>query len=261
MDNSEIEEYRDVVGFGEYFQVSNLGNIYSKRSKRLLKLAKSPNGYWIFSTRIDGTNHTFKVHRLVAEAFIPNPESKPLVNHIDGCKTNNMLSNLEWVTASENNSHAWATGLRKHSQRKLTDDQVREIRASTKTNRELASIYGLSNVNIGRIKRRESYKDIPDSPPSLSGGYPLSNLEWVTPTENVAHAITTGLRNRKLTADQVREIRASNLSQIKLGEIYGIDQANVSRIKRRETYKDVPDSQPEPYSGVMQSFPDAQNGV
>lgn len=160
------EEYRDVVGFEEYFQISNLGNVFSKRSKRLLKQTKSTTGYWTFSTSINGIDRCFRVHRLVAEAFIPNPEGKPFVNHIDGCKTNNMLSNLEWVTASENNIHAWATGLRKPSQRKLTDDQVREIRASTKTNMELASIYGLSHVNIWRIKRRETYKDVPDSQPA-----------------------------------------------------------------------------------------------
>lgn len=160
------EEYRDVVGFEGYFQVSNLGNVFSKRSKRLLKLTKSKTGYWTFVTRINGIPHFFLVHRLVAEAFIPNPESKPFVNHIDGCKTNNMLSNLEWVTPTENLAHALATGLRK---RKLTADQVREIRASTKTNRELASIYGLSHSNIWYIKSRERYKDVPDSQPSLSG--------------------------------------------------------------------------------------------
>lgn len=159
----EKEEYRDVVGFEEYFQVSNLGNVFSKRSNRILKQAKSKTGYWTFATKIGGRNgskHNFKVHRLVAEAFIPNPESKPFVNHIDGCKTNNMLSNLEWVTHAENVAHALATGLRN---RKLTVEQVLEIRASTKSYRELASIYGLSHVSIGHIKSRESYKDVPDS--------------------------------------------------------------------------------------------------
>lgn len=167
----EKEEYRDVVGFEDYFQVSNMGNIYSKRSNRILKQTKSKTGYWTFATKIGGRNgsdHCFKVHRLVADAFIPNPEGKPFVNHIDGSKTNNILSNLEWVTAKENSAHAWATGLllpRPCPNRKLTAEQVLEIRASKKSNRKLASIYGIDQASIGRIKRRESYKDVPYSPP------------------------------------------------------------------------------------------------
>lgn len=160
----EKEEYRDVVGFEEYFQISNLGNVFSKRSNRILKQKKDKAGYWTFSTKIggkNGTDHTFKVHRLVAMAFIPNPEGKPFVNHIDGCKTNNILSNLEWVTPKENSAHALSTGL---LNRKLTAEQVREIRASTLSQRKLGEIYGLSQVNIGRIKRGEAYKDIPDIP-------------------------------------------------------------------------------------------------
>ncbi len=166
------EEYRDVVGFEEYFQVSNMGNIYSKRSNRILKQTKSKTGYWAFATRINGIAHCLRVHRLVAEAFIPNPESKPYVNHKDGCKTNNILSNLEWVTAKENSAHSWSTGLQlprpKHSQRKLTAEQVREIRASNLSQRKLGEIYGIDPSSIGGIKRRETYKDIPDSPPSHS---------------------------------------------------------------------------------------------
>ena len=160
----EKEEYRDVVGFEEYFQVSNLGNVFSKRSNRILKQSTNGAGYRTFTTKIGGRNgsdHHFSVHRLVTEAFIPNPEGKPFVNHIDGCKTNNVVSNLEWVTAKENSAHAWSTGLRN---RKLTAEQVREIRASNLSQRKLGEIYGLSHVNIGRIKRRESYKDVPDTP-------------------------------------------------------------------------------------------------
>ena len=160
----EKEEYRDVVGFEEYFQVSNLGNVFSKRSNRILKQTKSKKGYWTLATKIGGSDHCFSVHRLVAEAFIPNPESKPYVNHKDGCKTNNILSNLEWVTAKENSAHSWATGLQLPSNRKITADQVREIRTSKLSQRKLASIYGLSQSSISCIKRRERYKDIPDIP-------------------------------------------------------------------------------------------------
>lgn len=155
----EKEEYRDVVGFEGYFQVSNLGNVFSKRSNRILKQTKSKTtGYWTLATKIGGSNgsdHCFSVHRLVAMAFLPNELNKPYVNHKDGCKTNNILSNLEWVTAKENSAHSWATGLQLPSNRKLTADQVREIRASNLSQIKLASIYGLSQSSISCIKRRE----------------------------------------------------------------------------------------------------------
>lgn len=154
----EKEEYRDVVGFEDYFQISNLGNVFSKRSKRLLKQTKSPTGYWTFATKIggrQGTAHCFKVHRLVAMAFIPNPEGKPFVNHIDGCKTNNVVYNLEWVTHAENMAHAIYSGLM-HS-RNLTYEQVMEIKESKLPNRELGKIYGICHTRIGKIKRGEAY--------------------------------------------------------------------------------------------------------
>jgi len=103
------EVFKDVVGFEDYFQISNLGNIFSKRSNRVLKTHITKRGYVSLATKIggrQGTNHCFRVHRLVAEAFLPNPENKPEVNHIDGIKTNNKISNLEWVTAEENMNHA-----------------------------------------------------------------------------------------------------------------------------------------------------------
>ena len=69
------------------------------------------DGY--FCLRVKPCGKIYKVHRIVAMAFIPNPENKPQVNHIDGNKQNNHISNLEWVTAKENVNHAWKTGLSK----------------------------------------------------------------------------------------------------------------------------------------------------
>lgn len=97
---------KNVVGFENYYSVSDSGEVFSKRSGKYLKLAHKKNGYVYTELNVNGVTTYKRVHRLVAEAFIPNPENKPFVNHIDGNKSNNSVSNLEWVTGSENNIHA-----------------------------------------------------------------------------------------------------------------------------------------------------------
>ena len=117
----EVEVWKDVVGYEEFFKVSNLGNVYSKRSGKILKQNLHPNGYYTIATKIGGRcgkNICFKVHRLVAKAFIQNVYDKPYVNHIDGVKTNNTIGNLEWCTAKENTHHAIANGLISYNKRK-----------------------------------------------------------------------------------------------------------------------------------------------
>ena len=88
------------------------GRVFSLKTMRFLKLSDRGDGYK--TVHID--NRHYRVHRLVANAYIPNPENKPTVNHIDGKKDNNMLCNLEWATLSENMQHACDTGLRPISQ-------------------------------------------------------------------------------------------------------------------------------------------------
>ena len=84
------------------------GRIFSLKTMRFMKATKRPDGY--VYVRI--ANKTHRVHRLVAQTYIPNPENKPQVNHIDGNKANNMLCNLEWMTQSENIQHSFDIGLR-----------------------------------------------------------------------------------------------------------------------------------------------------
>ena len=121
--NTNNEFWKDVIGFEGRYQVSNLGNIRSiqtnhgKYQERLIPTrARSDTcTYQYVQMWLKNKPHTEAVHRVVAKAFIPNPENKPMVNHIDGVKTNNRVDNLEWATCSENHKHAFDTGLRNAS--------------------------------------------------------------------------------------------------------------------------------------------------
>lgn len=89
---------------GKYYQYLRKGKV--------LKQVINSHGYPCVTIKyLDGSQKVVPVHRLVAIAFIPNPDNKPQINHIDGDKTNNRVSNLEWCTAKENLKHAFATGL------------------------------------------------------------------------------------------------------------------------------------------------------
>ena len=108
------EVFRDIKGFEGQYQVGNLGTVISMSyfgvdRIKPLKQVKHHCGYMVVKL---GEKNWSMVHRLVANAFIPNPENKRCVNHIDGNKQNNAASNLEWATHKENMTHAIKTGLR-----------------------------------------------------------------------------------------------------------------------------------------------------
>lgn len=118
---SLIEEWRPIQGYEGLYEVSTTGKVrriadwvgYNNGYRKAigeLSQAKS-KGYLNVRLCKNGIQKTYRAHRLVAQAFIENPYNYPQVNHIDGNKQNNCVSNLEWVTVSQNNKHARDTGL------------------------------------------------------------------------------------------------------------------------------------------------------
>ncbi|MPN37125.1 hypothetical protein SDC9_184641 [bioreactor metagenome] len=139
---------------------------------QLLKPGIDSKGYLKVVLCINGKNTTCKVHRLVAEAFILNPLNKPQVNHIDGDKLNNFMTNLEWSTQSENMVHAFNNRLFKtrvgtnNNQAKLSKEQVIEIkRTYAPKSREfgtyaLAKKFNVHRKTISRIINNITYSEI-----------------------------------------------------------------------------------------------------
>lgn len=104
--------WRDIPNTGGLYQVSSDGQVYSSRVDTRLATRLDTKGYPICTVYLSGTSRTYRVHRLVASAFVENPDNKPYVNHIDGNRVNNHHLNLEWCTASENTRHMYKIGNR-----------------------------------------------------------------------------------------------------------------------------------------------------
>lgn len=104
------EIWKDIEEYEGLYQVSNLGRVKRLKGKyvsaeRMVNPSRHTDGYLQFNLCKNGKRKNHKIHRLVAQAFIPNPENKPEVNHIDEDKTNNNINNLEWSTRKENVNH------------------------------------------------------------------------------------------------------------------------------------------------------------
>jgi len=120
------EKWKPAPGFEEHYEVSNLGDVRSKdrvverpgkgdkvtKKGQVLRAQPTPKGYLRIQLVNGARRQNYMVHRLVAQVFIPNPETKPEVNHKNGKKTDNTVSNLEWATECENQIHAYETGLK-----------------------------------------------------------------------------------------------------------------------------------------------------
>ena len=162
--------YKPIQGYEELYLVSSDGDIialprivdngYRKahRKQHKMKQKTCAGVYKCVMLSKNGERKAYSVHRLVAQKYVPNPENKPQVNHIDGDKLNNHYTNLEWVTNAENRKHATVTGLQWS---KLTLDEVRYIKQhkDIKT-RELADKFGVTRHCINKIKAGINFKNI-----------------------------------------------------------------------------------------------------
>ena len=210
--------------FAEYYSITSAGDVISTNPNnprrgqpyRIKPFLFKQSGYLQVLLPIDGKPKYFYVHRLVAQAFIPNPDNKPQVNHINGIKTDNRVENLEWATGSENQRHAVANGLKMLGENrpdsKFTNKQVRYVRENPDnlTGRELAAQFGVHENTISKIQLGQTYKSV--------GGVIRPSKVNRTPPE---------------ICDEIRRLyvrKSSQFNSVALAKKFNITPSTVSRI-------------------------------
>lgn len=173
------EVWKDIAGYEGLYQISNLLRIKSLerffevtrcgrvnkicQKEKILKCTPNGGGYYYVGLYKDNKKTTLRLHRLIAKAFIPNPNNKPHINHINGIKTDNRIENLEWVTHSENIQHAYNTGLKTapKGDKSATSKSVSQFTkegvfiASYGSALEAMRITGISNCHISAVIKSE----------------------------------------------------------------------------------------------------------
>lgn len=128
IDLTNTDIWREIPGYDGKYYISNFGQVYTLKTNKLLKQNYNTTGYLHLALSHKGKMKTCKIHRLVAIAFIPNPNNKNEVNHIDGVKENNHVDNLEWNTSDENLDHAVMMGkIKKRTPIMRTDLRTNEV--------------------------------------------------------------------------------------------------------------------------------------
>ena len=234
---------KKIKGFSNY-EISSCGKVFSLKRKHNqsnkmnneeieLKIQYIDNAYAILGLTDDDGNRRMKsVHRLVAEAFIENPENKRTVNHKDGDKHNNVLSNLEWATYQENSQHAHNTGLNpkqnggKNAMAKIKEEECIQLiidMLEGASNNELASKYNLHSRYISLIRGKKRWKHL-----------------W----ENMFRGFDPLISHAKYKNELDVDTQIIIINRIKNGEMlkslsieYSVDRSILSRVKNNKAWK------------------------
>lgn len=242
------EVWKFIEGYEGLYEVSNYGKILSLArkdsrganvSQRIMKQNKNKKGYLSVGLCKDRFQIPCRVNRLVAEAFIPNPENKPEVNHKDGVKDNNRVENLEWVTHQENIDHAVKNHLipRGEDSHKtnLTDRDVSRIRDYLKDGsysiKQIAAIFNTTQKAVSLISLGKSWKHLLKEDDKPVGG----------------HRRPKGSKNpaSKLTEEDVKKIQIlaydGKVKQRDIGKMFGVDHAVIGRIRNGTAWTHILD--------------------
>jgi len=182
-----ITTYTDIQGYNGRYKISLCGDIkcctiLKGRRKKTnipkevsIKQKRGPNNYVHISMFTNGKPKQYLLHRIIAQVFIPNPETKPQINHINGIKWDNRIENLEWCTQSENMQHAYKTGLKKgysvnpfkkgegHTLSKLKNEDVVQIRilaSQGMQQRKIGKKFGVCQKTILNILKKRIWTHV-----------------------------------------------------------------------------------------------------
>lgn len=253
MENQII--WKAIKGYEGLYEVNNLGQVRSLPRPGAIPgqltgggyiSGGNDNGYIKVGLHKDKIRKYLLVHRLVAEAFLPNPEKKAFVNHIDNNGHNNRLENLEWVTPEENNHHYYYSFLGKtrkpKPKSKLTEHKVRQIRELYLKGMDvqvIADNFDTCKTNILQIVNYTTWFTVD----------PENKIEYLTKAKEVqrskrirSHSLSLNSSSRKLSVEAVNEIRRlwteeQPVTRTVIANKYGVGVDTISDIIERRTHR------------------------
>lgn len=229
------------------YYVDTKGNIYSSnfsknnvlKKRKICKVKNKKdkdNPYYIVHLSVNNNSYNILVHRLVAGAFLPNPDNKPEVNHKDGNKSNNNVDNLEWCTSKENIIHAYSMGLKKQNcgeknhnakiKKKEAKKICRLLEENKLTIKEISEIIGCNKSIIMNIRQKKAWTDV-------SKYYNIDNY-------SIKESTNGNKRMSESTVIKICTDLSSGLYSIKeISKKYNVPYSRVNDIKQRKTWSKI----------------------